>query len=73
MMRLGGEKGVASSAGILPLRSRQIESTGWWELPAYDPDESVLNISQFASQKRPPLPRGVKALRSNLAKAGQVE
>jgi len=40
-VRPGGEEGVASSAGILPVLSRQIESAGWWERPA---DDHLLNL-----------------------------
>jgi hypothetical protein len=28
-----GQKGVASSAGILPLHCGQIRGAGWWEVP----------------------------------------
>lgn len=46
--RLGGEKGVARSARILPPRSRQIESAGWWETPAHDQlAEPVVKVNYF--------------------------
>jgi hypothetical protein len=37
----GGQNGVASSAGILPVVAGQIWGAGWWEVPRSIPNASM--------------------------------
>ena len=37
----GGQNGVASSAGILPVITGQIWGAGWWEVPRSIPNASM--------------------------------
>ena len=46
--RLGGRKGVASSAGYC-LAFRQIENAGWWKLPAHDQLQNLIKSNAFVT------------------------